>query len=336
MSVKALSIKDIAKKANVSITTVSFIINGKAEEKHISAAVIKRVQDIIEADGYKPNQVARSLRTGNSQIIALMVEDISNPFFAGIARLIEEKAYRKGYKIIFSSTENDPAKTKELLELFKSRQVDAYIISPAEGALNDVKQLMSEGKPVVLFDRCLTGLEASFIGVDHFHASYTATQYFTGKGKKQVAMVTVDLDVMQITDRQNGYQQALQDASLVVDEQLVLKIPFNLAREEAVKLLMKFFKAHPQIDGVLFGTNYLAISGLLALKEMGKELDESFGVIAYDDGDIFKLHSPQISAVAQPLEQIADGIVKLIFKQLKATTPIEAEEIIFPAKLIIR
>ncbi len=131
---KALSIKDIALKANVSITTVSFIINGKAKEKAISDAVIKKVQQIIIDSGYKPNQIARSLRTGNSNIIGLIIEDISNSFFSKIARLIEDKAYKKGYKIIYSSTENNVDKAKELINMFKSRKVDAYIISPIKGS----------------------------------------------------------------------------------------------------------------------------------------------------------------------------------------------------------
>ena len=101
---KPASIKDIASKANVSITTVSFILNGKAEQMRISKAVIEKVNTIIKEFDFKPNQVARSLRTGNTQTIGLIVEDISNPFFASIARKIEDKAYKKGYKIIATKT----------------------------------------------------------------------------------------------------------------------------------------------------------------------------------------------------------------------------------------
>ena len=112
---KPASIKDIASKANVSITTVSFILNGKAEKMRISKAVIERVQAVIKEFEFKPNQIARSLRTGNTKTIGLIVEDISNPFFASIARKIEDKAYKKGYKISYSSTENDVAKAKDLI-----------------------------------------------------------------------------------------------------------------------------------------------------------------------------------------------------------------------------
>ncbi|MET3112474.1 LacI family transcriptional regulator [Pedobacter sp. CG_S7] len=336
MSTKAYSIKDIAQKANVSITTVSFIINGKAVEKNISTAVIKRVEEIVKAVGYKPNQVARSLRTGSSKIIALIVEDISNPFFASIARLVEEKAYKRGYKIIYSSTENFPEKMTELINLFKSMQVDAYIISPVQGAEKDIQSLMNERKPVVLFDRYLPSLAANYVGVDHFKASYDATTHFASTYQKHIALVTIDLEVQQITDRQEGYKKALLAFDLPFREHLVLKVPFNQQKEETVEQLVGLFKEHKEIDAVLFATNYLAISGLSALKKMDKLVNDNFKVIAYDDGEVFKLHSPQISAVEQPVEEIAEKIVSLIFKQLNTTEVVAKEQVVLPAKLILR
>jgi LacI family transcriptional regulator len=336
MSTKAPSIKDIAKIANVSITTVSFIINGKAVEKNISTAVIKRVEEIIIAQGYQPNQIARSLRTGNSKIIALMVEDISNPFFAGIARLIEKKAYKKGYKIIYSSTENDAARTNELIQLFKSRQVDAYIISPVQGTEKVIQELANEEKPLVLFDRYLPSINANYIGVDHFKASYDATAGFALMKHQHIALVTVDLEVEQITDRHAGYRKALADHHLEYREELVLKVPFNQTKNETIEQLVDLFTKNVTIDAVLFATNYLAIGGLSALKTINKQVNDGFKVIAYDDGDVFKLHSPQISAVEQPLEEIAENIIKLLFHQLSSSTSVPPEKIILPATLIIR
>lgn len=336
MSSKALSIKDIAKKANVSITTVSFIINGKGVEKNISTAVIERVEKIIEEDGYKPNQVARSLRMGTSKIIGLIVEDISNPFFAAIARLIEDKAYKKGYKIFYSSTENQPGKTKELINLFKSRQVDAYIIAPAEGAKEDIENLLLENKPVVLFDRNLPEIDVNYVGIDNFKASYEAVMQFVKEKRKNIALVTIDVDIEQINDRLEGYKQALVDYQIPFNKDLVIKMPFEQTKEETITQLMHLFKLHPEIDAVLFATNYLAISGLMALKQMHKMVDKGFSVIAYDDGDVFKLHSPQISAVEQPLDEISDHIINLIFQQISAKEKLAPKQVILSGRLILR
>jgi LacI family transcriptional regulator len=332
---KTLSIKDIALKANVSITTVSFIINGKAKEKSISDAVIKKVQQIIIDSGYKPNQIARSLRTGNSNIIGLIVEDISNSFFSKIARLIEDKAYKKGYKIIYSSTENSVEKAQELINMFKSRKVDAYIISPIKGIEEDIQLLLNEHKPVIFFDRNLPHLNTNYVGANHFVASYQAIESFIKQGKKNIAFVTIDIDVQQIKERFDGYKKALYDYSIPFKENLVLNIPFNQSETSTNKQLKQLFK-HDEIDAVLFATNYLALSGLKVLKQLGKKLDENFGVIGYDDHEAFELHTPSISAIQQPLEEIAETIIKLLLTQLGTKTKLPDQQIIIPAKLILR
>jgi len=332
---KSLSIKDIAVKANVSITTVSFIINGKAKEKSISEAVIEKVKKIIEESGYKPNQIARSLRTGHSNIIGLIVEDISNSFFSRIARLIEDKAYKRGYKIIYSSTENNIDKAKELINMFKSRKVDAYIISPIKGIEEDIQMLLDDGNPVIFFDRNLPDINTSYVGADHFDASYQSIQNFIHQGKKNIALVTTDINVKQIVERCDGYKKALEDNGIKYDDNLVLKIHFNQEEGETIDQMKKLFEQR-NIDAVLFATNYLAISGLKALKQINKKIGDDFSVIAYDDHEAFELHTPGTSALQQPLEEIAENVIKLILQQLSSKTKLDNQEIIIPAKLILR
>ncbi|WP_412466065.1 LacI family DNA-binding transcriptional regulator [Pedobacter sp. KLB.chiD] len=332
---KSLSIKDIAVKANVSITTVSFIINGKAKEKSISEAVIEKVKKIIEESGYKPNQIARSLRTGNSNIIGLIIEDISNSFFSRIARLIEDKAYKRGYKIIYSSTENNIDKAKELINLFKSRKVDAYIISPIKGIEEDVQMLLDDGNPVIFFDRNLPDVKTSYVGADHFNASYQSIQHFIDQGKKNIALVTTDINVAQITERYDGYKKALEDNGIVYDDSLVLKIHFNQEENETIAQIKSLFENN-KVDAVLFVTNYLAISGLKALKQIDKKIGDDFAIIAYDDHEAFELHTPRISAIQQPLEEIAEAIIKLILNRLSSKAKLPAEELIIPTRLVLR
>ncbi|WP_316734742.1 LacI family DNA-binding transcriptional regulator [Pedobacter aquatilis] len=332
---KALSIKDIAVKANVSITTVSFIINGKAKDKSISEAVIEKVEKIIEESGYKPNQIARSLRTGNSNIIGLIVEDISNSFFARIARLIEDKAYKRGYKIIYSSTENSLEKAQELINMFKSRKVDAYIISPIKGLEEDIQALVNENKPVILFDRNLPDLKTNYVGADHFSASYQSIENFIQEGRKNIALVTTDIDVQQITERFDGYRKALEDNGFKYNDDLVVKIHFNQDEAATLGEIKNLFETQ-NVDAVLFATNYLAISGLKALKQLNKKIGTGLSVIAYDDHEAFELHTPGISTVQQPLEEIAETVIKLILSQLSSKNKQADEQVIIPANLIIR
>ncbi len=332
---KSISIKDIAEKSGVSITTVSFIINGKAKENAISDAVIEKVQKVIEENGYKPNQTARSLRTGSSKIIGLIVEDISNSFFSKFARLIEDKAYKKGYKIFYSSTENDLDKAKELIRLFKSRNVDGYIISPVNGLEKEISALINESKPVVLFDRNLEELEINYVGSDHLKGSYEAIQSFIEKGRKHIAFVTPDIDVKQIAQRLTGYKGALNDHGLAFSENLVLTIPFNQEESKTIAAITQLI-AKNNIDAVLFATNYLTISGLKAFKTINKQLGTDLDIIGYDDHEAFELHAPKISAIQQPLEEIAESVIEIMLSELKSKSKRTCKQVIIPLKLITR
>lgn len=162
MKNKRHSIKDIAAAIGVSVTTVSFVLNGKAQEKKISKAVTEKILKYVEKIKYKPNQIAQSLRTGKSKIIVFMVEDISNYFFAKLARIIEDIAYEKGYKVLFCSNENNDDRSIDLIDLFKDRQIDGYIIIPSAGILPKIKELIDDGIPVILFDRYFPDLDSIY------------------------------------------------------------------------------------------------------------------------------------------------------------------------------
>src|SRR5690554_1799569 len=164
---KKILISDIAKDLGVSVTTVSFVLNGKAKEKRISDGLTKKVLEHVQKVGYKPNELAKSLRTGKTKIIGLVIEDISNPFFANIARLIEAKAYSRGYRIIYCSTENDAQRTAEFIQLFRDRYVDGYLITPPVNIADTLASLVQEGLPVVQFDRFIPEVETDSVVVDN-------------------------------------------------------------------------------------------------------------------------------------------------------------------------
>lgn len=134
-----MSIKEVANALQISTATVCYILNGKAKEKRISPELTQKVMAFIEKNNFKPNHLAKSLRTGKTNVIGLIVEDIADPFFASVAGHIENVAYENGYKIIYSSTKNELQKAKELINTFRERNVDGYIITPTEGIDDEVK-----------------------------------------------------------------------------------------------------------------------------------------------------------------------------------------------------
>jgi LacI family transcriptional regulator len=287
----------------------------------------------VESIGYKPNPIAQTLRTGKSKIIGMLVEDISDPFFSGIGRIIENNLYELGYKIFYSSTDNNTARAKDALRMFRERHVDGYIIAPSPGIESDIQHILNnEGKPVVLFDRFFPGLETINVVIDNEGGAYTATKHLVKNGFSKVAFVTLHSEQNQMSGRLLGYIKAIDENRL---QRCVLKLPYKSDSEGLTKMIRSFIETNNDINAVLFATNYLAVSGLKAISELGLKIPEDIGVTGFDDNTQFSLFSPSITAVAQPLEDIAKQIVQQLVNALNGQE-IKRKTTILPAVLIVR
>ena len=309
---KKLSIVDIANKLNISKTTVSFILNGRAKEKRISEELVEKVLKFVEEVGYKPNSLAKSLRTGKSNIIGLMVENISDHFFSNIARFIEDRAYKNGYKIIYCSTDNDATKTKDMIAMFRDRHVDGYIIAPPVGVEEDNSELIKDDLPVVLFDRYYPTLESSYVVIDNLYATYNATQYFIDQGYKNIAFITFASHQTQMQARMDGYEKALKENGL---KPHVKEVVFNRDAKYIIEPITDFLKDQ-KFDAILFATNRIGVCGLKVMNNLGIKVPEDIAVISFDDYDVFELYTPSITAIAQPIEEIADNVISLLLNKL--------------------
>jgi LacI family transcriptional regulator len=331
---KKLSIVDIANALNVSKTTISFILNGHAQDKRISAEVIEKVMKYVAEVGYKPSSLAKSLRTGKSNTIGLMVEDISNPFFASIARLIEDLAYKNGYKIIYCSTDNDTNKTRDLISMFRDRHVDGYIMAPPEGIEQDIESLKSDGMPVVLFDRHLPNVKTDYVEIDNLFSAYNATRHLAEQGFVNIAFVTFLSPQTQMVDRVKGYHEAIKNSKL---NGIVEEVVFSQDDELIMQALRDFLTKHTSVDAILFGNNHIATCGLKVMREFGLKLPGDIAVASFDDHDVFKLHTPPVTAIAQPVEDIADNVITVLLAKLNGgSSATKPQSIILKTDLKIR
>ncbi len=310
---KKLSINDIAKSLNVSKTTISFILNGRAQEMRIGDELVDRVLKFVNEVGFKPNSLAQSLRSGKSNIIGLMVEDISNPFFAKIARYIEDRAYQSGYKIIYCSTNNDTKKTQDLIAMYRDRHIDGYIIAPPEGIEEDIASLLKDNLPVVLFDRNLPKVETDYIEIDNRFSTYNATSHLIEQGKKNIAYITFASKQTQMQARIKGYKNAMKEKDL---EPIVKEVMFNQNEDFIIEPIKAYLKQHTELDAVFFGTDHIGSCGLKVIQSLGIKVPDDLAVISFDDYDVFKLYSPPISAIAQPIEKIAENVISVLLNKL--------------------
>jgi LacI family transcriptional regulator len=313
---KRVSIKDIASKVGAAPSTVSFVLNGKAAEMRISERLAKNIKDTAESLGYQPNQIAVSLRTGKSKILGLIVENISNNFFATLARIIEDEAELFGYRVVYCSTENEFQKGSDLIRMLAQRQVDGYLITPSQGMEKDIENLLRVKKPIVLMDRYLPGIETPHVIVDNYAGITTGIKHLIKKGYKKLGFVTIDLPQVQMQRREEAYLSFIKQNKIEVSEKLILKLKYNYDQKEAIKLISNFIKKNQGLDAIFFATNYLGITGLESIKQLGLKIPEDIGVICFDDHDIFRLYPPGITSIEQPIEKIARMSVHLLMQQL--------------------
>src|ERR1700743_1032402 len=194
-NMKKVSISDIARKAGVSVSTVSFVMNDKAVKMRISREVIEKEENVAREMGYRPNQLARGLRTGKTKTIGLIVENISNAFFATLAKSIEDEAKRYDYKVVYCSTDNDEEKARDLINMLSQRQVDGYIITPTLNLGEDIRKLQAD-KPVILIDRYFPQHdEIPAVLVDNYEGVAHGMETLIAKGYKRLAPVSIETEM---------------------------------------------------------------------------------------------------------------------------------------------
>ncbi|OXA98134.1 LacI family transcriptional regulator [Flavobacterium oncorhynchi] len=312
---KKITIKDIAKAANVSVTTVSFVLNDKGEKMGISKEVIKKVFKVSEEMKFKLNMIASSLRTGKTRSIGLIVEDISNQFFSDLARVIEREAIDLNYRVFYCSTGGNDERAVELVNSLLQANVDGFIITPTENMKSTIDRLVELQCPVVLVDRYFEEQDVSHVVLDNFEGAETATHYLLKKGFRKIAFVTNSSQLIQMNLRKQGYTKALKEVGLY-DESKILDLEYHISEEERIEKISEFLDKRSDIDAVLFGANYLLLAGLQSLSKLGLRIPVDKAVISFDDHDSFRLHSPSITVLSQPIEEMGKKTIKLLMKQM--------------------
>jgi LacI family transcriptional regulator len=333
---KRVSIKDIARQAGVVPSTVSFVLNGKAKEMRISDEVANKVRAVAEETGYEPNRTAVSLRTGRTKILGLIVEDISNVFFAKLAKIIEDEAYAMGYKILYCSTENDKEKGCELVKMLLHQQVEGFLITPAAGMEREISRLVELNKPVVMMDRYFPGMNIPSVLVDNYGGVKEGMEHLLNKGYRKIAFITVDLNQIQMQQRETAYVETMKAYGIPEEEQVVLKLPYKSNAANAVDRISEFIKEHQDLEAIFFPTNYLGVYGLESIKNLGLSIPGDLAIVCFDDHDIFRLYTPGITIIKQPIEEIATTAIHLLTNQLEDKQQAEELYIFKKPSLVLR
>jgi LacI family transcriptional regulator len=334
---KRASLKDIAESLNVSKTLVSLVLNNKADEWGISEETQKKVRKKAEELNYYPNQMARGLRTGKSNIIGLVVADISNPFYAKISRTIEFEVARLGYHLLVCSSDEVEEKEMKLIELLRDRQrVEGLIVATTQQNAEQFNQLKKQQYPLVFIDRKLDGFTSSFVGVDNNKGAYQMVEHLIKNGMRKIGMLNISpMHLSSLNERVDGYKEALKKHGIKFNNDWLQSVSYNDISNTTTQAVTKLLSPSVGCEAIFTINNYVAIHCLQAVHKMKKRIPEDVAVVCFDDLDAFNFSHPPLTTVAQPVEQIGEESVKLLMKQIDGKK-FSVTEKILPTKLVIR
>lgn len=320
---KRTSLNDIAKALNVSKATVSFVLNGKGDQFNISKEKQRLIKEKAKEMSYVPNFFAKSLRQGETKTVGLVLPDISNPFYAEISKVVQENLYNSGYNTFIVNTNDDVELEKELMKELIQRNIDGMIIAPGNTITELIPILVETHIPVVFTDR--PGDEnADFVGVDNISEAKKLIQAFSKKPKHLVALVPSPADVSTIQDRIEGMKLASEDAGIKFEY-----IDHSLAQKDVDTVIAEQLKNGA--DSFVTLNNLCTLQALSALKRAGVNIPEDVRLISFDDSESYEYMNPPISAVRQPVKEIAIQSAERLKSRLKEVKA-PGEHIILPCK----
>ncbi len=324
------TIVEVARRAAVSPTTVSHVLNGT---RFVSHAARERVEQAIALLGYRRNEVARSLRRGSSHTLGLVLPDSANPFFAEVGRAIELAAFEAGFSLILCNSENAVEKERLYLGVLARRQVDGVILVSAGERSDSVSTFLRSGLPVVAMDRPQPGLSLDTVLADHRQGGWLATRHLVRLGHRRIACIGGPPRLGPGLQRVAGYRRALREEGLAFDRALLVHGDFHpAAGASAARALLRLRRPPTAI----FACNDLMALGVLrAAAELGRRVPGDLALVGYDDIELAAFAAPPLTTVAQPKREMGREVVRLIVNRIRdGRLPPQREEL--PVSLRIR
>lgn len=315
MGARKVTIKDIATEAGVSIALVSFVMNNKAcgkENYRVNKETAQRILEIAAKLNYQPNNAARTLRSGKTNTIGVIVSDISNKFFADIARCIEDRAYKHKYTVLFGSTDENPQKLENLIEVFRHKGIDGLIVVPCEGSDEVICRLAQQHIPLVVLDREVEGAEVSSVVLDNRRAGLQTTAALLRRGFTRIEMISYAMSLSNIREREDGYKACMVRAGLED------RIRIHHLRHEKLGWIEKVIREAKErgVEAFVFATNTLATVGLTTIFRNGWRVPQDFAMACFDRNETFDLYKTAVAYVRQPIERFGTEALDLLMKAI--------------------
>lgn len=320
-----ISIREVAKLAGVSPSTVSRVMNGTA---NVNDEKRQKVEKVISETGFKPNEAARTLYKKSAHIIGVIVPNIENPFFNAMAKAIEEEAYNNGYRLTLCNSDNNLEKEKNSIELLGRMNADGIILlTNQEGLSEEIRQCKI---PVVAIDRQVKiSNEVACIESNHYMGGRAAMEHLIACGCKNIVNMQAPQDLSSARQRYQGYLDVCKEHGITP-----CSVPCKYAFQDGLKQTEFLLEKYPKTDGILAANDMVAISAYKVLHKMGRRVPEDVQVIGFDNINLSSLVTPEITTVAQPIQEMGTAAVTILLDYLNGKT-VEKRNV-FDVELIVR
>ncbi len=314
---RKITLKDIAKELDVSISTVSKALKNSSE---IGFDTREKVQAFAKLYNYKPNNIAVSLQNSRTKHIALFIPEIVHDFFTTVLKGVEEVAHKNGYNVLVCVSNESFEKEVLSMEMFaRGGIVDGFIISLSKETqlkedYNHLIEIENQGMPLVMIDRITDKVISDKVIVDDMRGSYTAISHLINQGRKRIALITTEDYISVGSLRKKGYKKALADHDIELDEHLILTIN-NI--EDSDKAIEKFIR-ETTFDAVMGVNDVFAVVAMKALQNQGKKIPEDVAIIGFSDGKLLKYAAPTISAVNQHGDEMGKAAAQMLIDRLES------------------
>ncbi|MDR1667545.1 MAG: LacI family transcriptional regulator [Bacteroidales bacterium] len=328
--VKRVSMQSIADVVGVARSTVSFVLNGKEKEGRISEEVAQKVRLTAKKMNYQINGIARSLRTGSTHTIALVIADISDVFFGTLAYHLQEYAESKGYALIIINTGEKKERLQPIFNMLANRQVDGIIMVPVSNIEEGRLEGLNPNIPMVFVDRYFKTLQTSRVIINNYEVSKMAAQLLIGKGCRKIAMISYSESLMHIQDRKQGYIDALSAVN-ALDRQLICEVGYFGLKSEKIMDFLKEKYTTCGIDGLFLATGGLTSATSRCLLHLGIKLQVDVQLVGF--GRIDVVTGVSIPYVKQPMEEICKHSFDILMDQMESRTE-KRIDCILPASIV--
>ena len=325
------TIRDVAKLANVAPITVSRVLSGSG---YASPETRARVVEAAAMLNYVPNMLAHSLRSNRTQTIALVLTDITNPFWTAVARSVEDEANRHGYIVIFCNTDEDEAKQEQYISMLLRRRVDGVLLVPASSSRQSVIALQRQGVKVVVLDRSLPDAEVDVVRGDSRGGAHALVEHLVALGHRRIAVLSGPADVSVSQARVDGLRDVLGESGIDADERLLFFGQFTF--ESGYAMTKAALAVQPPPTAIFAANNFIAIGALRALYDAGLRVPEDMSIVSFDDLPYTQRREPLLTVAVQATQQLGEVATRRLLQRISEPEITECEEIVLPTTLIVR